>query len=78
MSGRIGLHERVMPQFETDDPWEALHRAIYVRARLDLIYAGQRWAEDAEAFFWRKGIDPAKVREAWAGRKKKGRPRRKG
>lgn len=64
------------PQFEADDPWDCLHRAIYRRARLDLIYNG-RWAEDAAAFFRSRGIDPERVRAAWARKKRVGRPKRR-
>lgn len=64
------------PQYATDDPWDRLHRAIYRRARLDLLYGGQRLAADAEAFFRRVGVSPERVREAWVGKKKVGRPRK--
>lgn len=67
------IDDRNYPQLEEEeDPWEALHRAIYRRARNDLLYGG-RWAADAERFFCEKGIDPVAVRAAWAGRRRGGR-----
>lgn len=58
------------------EPEDQLILAVFIRARLDLLYGSQRLRLDAAAFFRREGIDPESVQLAWADAAKVGRPAR--